>query len=418
MLKKTHDSEILQYALDYFADYIAVETTAHVENPDCPSNPAIFDLAAIIKDQLAALDIHAEISDKAYVYAGLAGNAPAQGSLALIAHMDTAPDASGEHVKARRVTYTGEDVMLNPDQPTTSPVLSEKTFPALKRYRGEELIVTDGSTLLGADDKAGIAEIMALIRYLKAHPEVPHGDLKIAFTPDEEIGRGPDFFDLEALSADFGYTLDGGGLGDFAWENFNAAAAQVTIQGLNVHPGSAKDMMVNALTLAAQYQLALPEAERPEHTSGYEGFYHLTAIRGEVDHAVMSYIIRDFDRASFENRKAHMQHVADRMNQALGQERIAVDMKDQYYNMRDKIEPYSFLVTYAEEAMAEAGVQIQVTPCRGGTDGATLSYRGLPCPNLFTGGENYHSIYEYLVVSAMEKACETLLRLVQKFVKA
>lgn len=423
-LDKKTDSEILRYALEYFADYIQYETTSDPKNPSCPSSDKIWDLAKKIKSDLEDLGLKVKLDDHCYIYSSLPGNRPGQHKIGLIAHMDTSPDMSGKDVKARRLTYEGQPIILNQDHPDylaeKEPAISldQELFPNLAKYRGQEIIVTDGHSLLGADDKAGVAEIMALAKYLTKHPEIEHGDIQIAFTPDEEIGRGADLFDVAGFGADFAYTVDGSVLGEIEWENFNAASALVEVQGLSVHPGSAKGKLRNAMTLAARYILAMPEDETPERTEGYEGFYHLTDMSGSVEGARLEYIIRDFDQDNFARRKKFMADLANRLNQEFdGQEIFKLTIEDSYYNMRAKVEPYRFLIDYAKEAMVEAGIEAKEHAIRGGTDGSRLSYMGLPCPNLFTGGENFHGKYEFLSVETMQKALETLLNLVQKFVE-
>ncbi|MDO5033581.1 MAG: peptidase T [Eubacteriales bacterium] len=413
---------MLQYALDYFADYISYDTSSNPHNPACPSNPRIFDLAKKIVADLHELGIAARVDDHAYVYASLPANSQARYKLGLIAHMDTSPDMSGADIKARRIPYTGEAIVLNADHPAYQAgsedaiLLDEKTFPALAELRGQDIVVTDGHSLLGADDKAGIAEIMALAKYLTQHPEIPHGELKIAFTPDEEIGRGADLFDVAAFGADLAFTMDGAKLGEMESENFNAASARITVSGRNVHPGSAKDQMRNALTLAAEFILAMPAREKPEHTEGYEGFYHLTDLVGSVEKAQLDYIIRDFDLNNFQERKQFLQNLVEQFNQKLGEQVFDLEINDSYFNMKEKILPYAFMLDYAREAMEECGITPLEVPIRGGTDGAQLSYKGLPCPNLFVGGDNFHGRYEYLVVDTMAKACEMLVKLVAKFI--
>lgn len=421
-LKRDHDSEILQYALDYFADYISYDTTSDPHNPDCPSNPRIFELARKIVADLEELGLKARVDDHAYVYATLPGNTQARYSLGLISHMDTSPDMSGADIQARRLNYTGAPVVLNADHADYKAgkeeaiVLDEATFPALADLRGQDLVVTDGHSLLGADDKAGISEIMALVKYLVKHPEIPHGDIQVAFTPDEEIGRGADLFDVKGFGADLAFTIDGAKLGEMECENFNAASARILVKGRNVHPGSAKDQMRNALTLAAEFILAMPEQEKPEYTEHYEGFYHLTDVQGSVERAQLDYIIRDFDADNFARRKQYMQDLVDNLNKQKGDKIFSIEVKDSYYNMKEKIEPFAFMLDYAREAMEECGIEALEVPIRGGTDGAQLSYKGLPCPNLFVGGDNFHGRYEYLVVPTMEKACQMLVQLVQNFI--
>ena len=423
-LYKDTDSEILRYALEYFTDYIQYETTSDPKSPSCPSSDKIWDLAKKIKVDLEDLGLEVKLDNHCYIYSSLPGNRPSQHKIGLIAHMDTSPDMSGKDVKARRLTYEGQPVILNQDHPDyladKEPAISldQELFPNLAKYEGQEIIVTDGHSLLGADDKAGVAEIMALAKYLTKHPEIEHGDIQVAFTPDEEIGRGADLFDVAGFGADFAYTVDGSVLGEIEWENFNAASALVEVNGLSVHPGSAKGKLRNAMTLAAHYILAMPADETPEKTEGYEGFYHLTDMSGSVEEARLEYIIRDFDQDNFARRKKFMANLVDQFNQEFsGQEIFKLTIKDSYYNMRAKVEPYRFLIAYAKEAMAEAGIEAKEHAIRGGTDGSRLSYMGLPCPNLFTGGENFHGKYEFLSVETMQKALETLVNLVQKFVE-
>lgn len=426
-LSREQDSEILQYALDYFDCYIKYDTTANGKNPNCPSNDTIWDLANRIKADLAELGLEAKLDEHCYLYSTLPSNLPedqkAKYSLGLIAHMDTSPDMSGKDITARRVTFKGNDIVLNENHPKykageeTAITLSDKIFPNLKNYIDQDIIVTDGHSLLGADDKAGLVEIMALVRYLIQHPEVPHGDLQIAFTPDEEIGRGADFFDVKGFGADYAFTMDGSALGEIEWESFNAAAALIKIKGLSVHTGTAKGKMRNAQTLAARYILAMPQEETPERTEGYEGFFHLIEMKGMVENASLEYIIRDFDKDKFEQRKIFMQDLVNQFNKEFPEENVfSIEITDTYYNMKEKIKEHEFIVDYAKEAIREVGIEPIDLPIRGGTDGSRLSYMGLPCPNLFTGGENFHGKYEYLSVDTMQKALEVLIRLVQKFI--
>lgn len=421
MIKDT-DSKVLARTLGYFSDYIRYDTMSDPGSEDCPSNPAIRELALRLVSDLKELGLAAEADEHAYVYASLPGNTEARYSLGLIAHMDTSPDMSGRDVNARRLTYTGADIILNETHEDYKAgredaiVLSEKVFPQLADEKGRDIIVTDGHSLLGADDKAGVAEIMGLLAFLKEHPECKHGPLKVCFTPDEEIGRGADRFDVKRFGADVAYTVDGSSLGEIEWENFNAASAVVEISGRNVHPGAAKNKMVNSILLAADFIRSLPEEETPQCTEGREGFFHLNDMHGDVEKTVLEYIIRDFDAENFASRKQRMQAAAAALNARIGAERVRVSIKDQYYNMREKIQPVLFLVDYAKEAMQEVGITPCDSPIRGGTDGARLSYMGLPCPNLFTGGQNYHGRYEYLSVSTMEKAVETLIALLPKFI--
>lgn len=415
MIKET-DSKLLASALAYFADYITYDTIADPLSDTCPSNPAIRLLGERLVKDLTDLGLETEMDEHGYIYATLPGNTEARYTLGFVSHMDTSPDFSGANVRARRVTFEGEAIRLNEGADEEPIMLSPEVFPQLADDLHSDIIVTDGHSLLGADDKAGVAEIMALLKHLTEHPEIPHGTIKVGFTPDEEIGRGADRFDVERFGADVAYTVDGASMGEIEWENFNAASAVVEIFGRNVHPGSAKNKMINSLLIGAEFALGLPAAETPQRTEGREGFYHLNEMRGDVEKTTLEYIIRDFDPEQFEARKAFIASLAETLNAKYGAPLVRVTVKDQYYNMKEKIRPVMFLVDYAKEAMREVGVEPVDTPIRGGTDGARLSYMGLPCPNLFTGGQNFHGRFEYLSVRTMEKALETLTALVRKFV--
>ena len=347
-----------------------------------------------------------------YVYGTVPGaeNAPVIG---LIAHMDTAPDCSGKDIKTRIVEFTGADVVLNEEK---NIVLSQRDYPALAHHVGKHLIVTDGTTLLGADDKAGVAAILTAAEEL-LREETPHATLRIGFTPDEEIGRGADRFNVKDFGADYAYTVDGGGLGELEYENFNAAAAQITVHGRNVHPGSAKDIMINSQHIAMEFHSLLPVHGRPEATEGYEGFSHLCEMHGEVEESTLAYIIRDHDRAKFEARKADFEAITEFLNRKYGTGTVELKLKDSYYNMKEKIEPVMHIIEAAKQAMTDVGVTPRVVPIRGGTDGARLSYEGLPCPNLFTGGENFHGRFEYVPVEDMEACVRTLKRILTNAVK-
>ena len=391
-------------AKERFLQYVTYYTTSDDSTGTSPSTERQKDLGRLLMkelDELGLTDIRMDAAGNvlATLPAKDAANAPV---LALIAHMDTAPDAPGEHVKPRIVRYEGGELKLND---TVS--LTEALCPGISQFIGKELIVTDGTTLLGADDKAGIAEILTAVEELLAEGGA-HASLRIGFTPDEEIGRGADRFDLAHFGADYAYTVDGGTLGELEYENFNAASAVVTVHGRNVHPGSAKRCMVNAQLIAMEFHGMLPVHDRPEATEGYEGFSHLCAMQGEVELATLEYIIRDHDRASFEARKALFESAAAFLNAKYGAGTVEVALRDSYYNMREKIEPHMAIVEAAQQAMRDAGVTPRVVPIRGGTDGARLSYEGLPCPNLFTGGENYHGRFEYVPVEDMEAAVRTL----------
>jgi len=350
------------------------------------------------------------LDENGYLMATLPGNISGRKvpTVGFIAHLDTSPDMSGHHVSPRIVeNYDGSSITLNTEK---GIVLSPDEFPELLNYVGQTLIVTDGNTLLGADDKAGIAEIITAVDYLIKHPEIKHGDIRIAFNPDEEIGKGAHKFDVERFGADWAYTMDGGEIGELEYENFNAAVARVTFKGRNVHPGSAKHKMINSIRIANQFAIMLPRWETPEHTEGYEGFYHLISIEGTVEETVLTYIIRDHDRDRFERRKKELEHLARKINHEFP-DCVTLEIKDQYYNMREKIEPVMHIISVAEQAMRNAGVTPKVVPIRGGTDGAQLSFKGLPCPNIFAGGLNFHGRYEYVPVESMRKASEVIVEI-------
>ena len=393
--------------IDRFLKLVSYPTTSDERSETCPSTPRQLALAEELVRQMQEMGIaDAHVDADGYVYGTIPANCekdiPVYG---LIAHMDTAPDAPGENIRARVTeAYDGGDVVLNEEKHI---VLSPKEYPQLKNAVGKRLIVTDGTTLLGADDKAGVAEILSAAELLLTSDR-KHGTVKLAFTPDEEIGRGADRFDVAGFGADYAYTVDGGAIGELEYENFNAASAVVTVHGRNVHPGSAKRCMVNAQLIAMEFHGMLPVHDRPEATEGYEGFSHLCAMQGEVELATLEYIIRDHDRASFEARKALFESAAAFLNAKYGAGTVEVALRDSYYNMREKIEPHMAIVEAAQQAMHDAGVTPRVVPIRGGTDGARLSYEGLPCPNLFTGGENYHGRFEYVPVEDMEAAVRTL----------
>lgn len=395
---------------DRFLSYVAFDTQSDELTNMTPSTPGQMVFARFLKEQLEKMGLE-EISldDNGYLMATLPSNcgddAPVVG---FIAHLDTAPDMSGKHVNPRIVkNYDGKSILLNEKE---NIVLSPEEFPEMLNYIGQDLIVTDGTTLLGADDKAGIAEIVTAVAYLQEHPEIKHGKIRIAFNPDEEIGKGAHKFDVERFGAEFAYTMDGGAVGELEYENFNAASAKVTIKGRNVHPGTAKHKMVNSIRVATQFIVMLPRWETPEHTEGYEGFYHLVGIEGSVEETVLTYIIRDHDRARFESRKREIEHLVRKTNIEFPG-CASVEIKDQYYNMREKIEPVMHIIEVAEKAMLEAGVEPKVQPIRGGTDGAQLSFKGLPCPNIFAGGENFHGRYEYVSIQSMEKAASVIVNI-------
>ena len=400
--------------IDRFLRYISFPTTSDPDSSSVPSTPSQMELARQLVMELKEYGIEDACLDSyGRVYGHLSATKGKEElpTCGLISHMDTSPDTSGEHIKPRILEYTGGDILLNPE---LKIVMRESDFPCLKHYIGKTLIVTDGTTLLGADDKAGIAEIVSTVAYLHHHPELPHGRVAIAFTPDEEIGNGADFFDFDRFQADYAYTVDGGALGEVEFENFNAANAGIRIQGRNIHPGSAKNIMKNAVLLASELIQLLPQAETPEHTEGYEGFYHVNYCKAVEENAYVNLLIRDHDKAQFERRKLFLKKTIEYLNDIYGRGTFVLEIKDSYYNMREKIEPHMQLVEYAKEAFSVNGIEPKVVPIRGGTDGARLSWEGLPCPNLSTGGENFHGIYEFACVQAMEKMVDVLVRLVSE----
>ena len=392
-----------------FLRYVSYETTSDESSETCPSTEKQKALGKTIVEEMLAMGIQdARMDENGYVYGTVPGD-PSLPTIGLIAHMDTAPDASGADIQARIVEYTGGDILLNEEK---GIYLRETDYESLKRNHGKHLIVTDGTTLLGADDKAGVAEILTAAEILLTQGG-KHATLKIGFTPDEEIGRGADKFDIQGFGADYAYTADGGTVGEIEYENFNAASACVTFHGLNIHPGSAKDKMVNSQYIAMEYQSLLPTAQKPEYTEGYEGFIHLTDMRGEVENSQLRYIIRDHDMAKFQEKKRRMTAAADFLNDKYGPGTVEIALRDSYFNMREKIEPCMEIVDRAKRAMALAGMEPKEVPVRGGTDGARLSYEGLPCPNLCTGGENYHGRFEYIPVEDMEQCVKMLVNILR-----
>ena len=392
-----------------FLRYVSYETTSDESSETCPSTEKQKALGKTIVEEMLAMGIQdARMDENGYVYGTVPGD-PSLPTIGLIAHMDTAPDASGANIKARIVEYTGGDILLNEEK---GIYLRETDYESLKRNHGKHLIVTDGTTLLGADDKAGVAEILTAAEILLTQGG-KHATLKIGFTSDEEIGRGADKFDIQGFGADYAYTADGGTVGEIEYENFNAASACVTFHGLNIHPGSAKDKMVNSQYIAMEYQSLLPTAQKPEYTEGYEGFIHLTDMRGEVENSQLRYIIRDHDMAKFQEKKRRMTAAADFLNDKYGPGTVEIALRDSYFNMREKIEPCMEIVDRAKRAMALAGMEPKEVPVRGGTDGARLSYEGLPCPNLCTGGENYHGRFEYIPVEDMEQCVKMLVNILR-----
>lgn len=396
-----------------FLKYVTFDTTANPNNSNCPSSEGQRVFANYLVEELKSLGLEdAHVDENSYVMATLRGNTEGVETIGFISHLDTAPDVTGKNVKPKIIkNYDGKDIVLNEE---LNIITSPKDYPDLKKFIGEDLIVTDGTTLLGADDKAGISEIVTAIEYLVNNPEIKHGDIKIGFTPDEEIGRGADLFNVEKFGAKYAYTIDGGIMGELQYENFNAAAAKITIQGRNVHPGAAKNKMINALHIAAEISQMFPQSERPETTEGYEGFYHLNDINGNVENATMVYIIRDHSKEKFEYRKQYMKDAISKVSEKYNG-RVTLELNDQYYNMKEKVEPVKFIVDIAEEAIKECDITPIIVPIRGGTDGARLSFMGLPCPNIFTGGLNFHSKNECIPIIALEKCSNLIVKIAQKY---
>lgn len=385
--------------VDRFLKYVSFCTTSDENTGMTPSTPGQIEFAKYLAEELKSIGLtEVSLDENGYVMATLPANLASMRdvpTIGFIAHMDTSPDASGKHVKA-------------------SIVKAEERDYIDARYKGQDVIVTDTTTLLGADDKAGIAEIVTAMEYLVQHPEIKHGKVRVGFTPDEEIGQGADHFDVKAFGADFAYTMDGGAIGELEFENFNAAVCKIKVHGLNVHPGYGYHKMVNSMRIAYQLAVMLPRWETPEHTQGYEGFYHLIGMNGTVEETTLSYIIRDHDRARFESRKRELEHLVRKVNREFGEGTVEIELRDQYYNMREKIEPVMYIVDLAKSAMESVGVTPNVKPIRGGTDGARLSFEGLPCPNIFAGGENFHSRYEYLPIPSMEAAKNVILEIIKQ----
>ena len=392
-----------------FLRYVRFDTTSDEFSETCPSTSKQKVLGQALVEEMLSMGIaDARMDENGYVYGTVPGD-PNLPTIGLSAHMDTAPDASGANIRAKVIPYEGGDILLNGEK---GIYLREADYESLKRNKGKHLIVTDGTTLLGADDKAGVAEILTAAQTLLIEGGV-HATLKIGFTPDEEIGRGADRFDVAHFGADYAYTADGGTIGELEYENFNAASAKVTVHGLNIHPGSAKNKMVNSQYIAMEFQSLLPQAQKPEHTENYEGFIHLTDMKGEVEESVLRYIVRDHDKTLFEEKKQLMTAAAEYLNRKYGDGTVELELKDSYYNMREKIEPHMEIVDRAKRAMAAVGMEPRTVPVRGGTDGARLSYEGLLCPNLCTGGENYHGRFEYIPVEDMEKCVAMLVALLR-----
>ena len=404
----------MEKILDRFLRYVSVDTQSNEESETQPSAEKELDLLRMLCEELDAMGVKAELDQWGYVMGTIPSNIDKDvPKVGFIAHVDTAPDASGKDVKPQIVPeYDGGDIAL---KGVEGLYLKPSEFPEMLNYVGQTLITTDGTTLLGADDKAGVAEIMSAVEYIVTHPEFKHGEIKVGFTPDEEIGRGVVKFDVEKFGADFAYTMDGGEVGELEYENFNAASAKIHIQGRNVHPGYAKDKMKNAILIGMELNSLLPCSQRPEHTEGYEGFFHIISFKGSVEEADFGYIIRDHSTEKFENRKKMMQTAVDFINAKYGEGTATAEIKDQYYNMRLQVEPHYHVIEKAVKAMEMAGLKAKIQPIRGGTDGANLSFKGLPCPNIFAGGLNFHGKMEYLPLQSMEKASEVILNIISLF---
>ena len=399
-----------------FFRYIKIDTMSDENSETFPSTKKQYDLLNLLNKELKEFGLKSEIDEHGYVMATLPANTDKKiPVIGFISHVDTSPDMSGENVNPQVwENYDGGDITINKE---LKLVLSPELFSDLKEYVGDTIITTDGTTLLGADDKAGIAEIMTAVKYLIDHPEIKHGEIKIGFTPDEEIGRGVDFFDVKKFGAQYAYTMDGSHVGELEFENFNAAKLTVTVQGRNVHPGYAKDKMLNSMLIAMEYNALLPVNMRPEYTEGYDGFYHLIGMNGTVENTTITYIVRDHDRTKFESKKVFAAECADFLNKRYGKEVVKAELKDQYFNMREKVEEVFHIVEIAEQAMIEVGIEPKIMPIRGGTDGSRLSYMGLPCPNIFAGGINFHGKFEYVPLESMEKATSVILKVVELYAK-
>ncbi|MFA6922724.1 MAG: peptidase T [Bacteroidales bacterium] len=401
--------------LERFLKYIKIDTQSDDNSNTNPSTSKQFVLGKILVEELKQVGLSdVSIDDKCYIMATLPANTDKKiSTIGFIAHIDTSPDMPGVNIKPQIIkNYDGKDILLNKEK---NIQLSTKEYPELKNYVGQTLLTTDGTTLLGADDKAGVAEIMTAMEYLLAHPEIKHGTIKIGFTPDEEIGRGVDHFDVKKFKAEYAYTMDGGGIGELEYENFNAALAKITINGVNIHPGYAKDKMVNSMRVGMELNDLLPANQKPEYTTNYEGFFHLTKFDGTVETTNMQYIIRDFDKEIFEKRKTFIKNVVDFINKKYSENTAVLELKDQYFNMKEKVEPVYHVVELAKKAMELTDVIPVIVPIRGGTDGARLSFMGLPCPNIFAGGHNFHGKYEFVPVESMVKATEVILKIIKLY---
>jgi len=398
---------------DRFLKYVSFTTTSDENTNMTPSTPGQMIFAKYLVEELASIGLkEIELDRNGYIMATLPANTDkAVPTIGFIAHMDTSPDMSGKNVKARLLmNYDGENIVLNKEKDV---IFETDKYPEILQYKGQDIVITDGTTLLGADDKAGLAEIVTAMEYLIAHPEIKHGKIRVGFTPDEEIGQGADHFDVAKFNAEWAYTMDGGEIGELEYENFNAAGAKITFNGLNVHPGYAYHKMRNSMRIAQEFVGMLPRWETPEHTQDYEGFYHLTSMEGTVEKSMLNYIIRDHDRDRFERRKKEIIHLVNKINAEFGEGTATIDIKDQYYNMREKVEQVMHVVDLAFEALEEVGVKPNVKPIRGGTDGSRLSYMGLPCPNIFAGGHNFHGRFEYVPVQSMEKAMMVVVKIAE-----
>ena len=403
--------------VERFLKYVSFDTQSSEETRITPSTPGQMVFAKYLKSELESLGLEEiTLDEHGYLFATLPANTDKEiPTIGFIAHMDTSPDMSGKDVTPRIVeNYNGSEIVLDAEERV---VLSPAQFPELLDHKGEDLIVTNGKTLLGADDKAGIAEIVSAMAYLKEHPEIKHGKIRIGFNPDEEIGEGAHKFDVEKFGCEWAYTMDGGEVGELEFENFNAAAAKIIFKGRNVHPGYARHKMINSIRIANQFISMLPRHETPEHTEGYEGFYHLIGIQGDVEQTTLSYIIRDHDRSRFESRKREMAHLVRKINAEFGEDTAVLELRDQYYNMREKIEPVMHIIDTAFAAMEAVGVKPNVKPIRGGTDGAQLSFKGLPCPNIFAGGLNFHGRFEFVPIQNMEKAMKVIIKIAELVAK-
>ena len=397
--------------VERFLKYVSFDTQSDENSETTPSSPKQMVFAKYLQGELTTLGFEdVDLDEHGYLYATLPANTEkAVPVIGFIAHMDTSPDMSGANVTPRIVSkYDGSDIVLNE---ADGIILSPRQYPELLKHQGEDLIVTNGHSLLGADDKAGIAEIVSAMVYLKEHPEIKHGKIRVAFNPDEEIGMGAHKFDVQKFGCEFAYTMDGGEVGELEYENFNAASAKVHVKGVNVHPGTAKNKMINSMRVANEFITLMPKSEVPECTEGYEGFYHLIGMKGEVENTTLNYIIRDHDRSIFEQRKQNMLAWAEQLNEKYGKGTVSVELKDQYYNMREKVEPVKHIIDIAFKAMEEAGVSPVIHAIRGGTDGAQLSFKGLPCPNIFAGGMNMHGRFEYVPIQSMEKAKNVIIKI-------